>query len=206
VKVTDCYFELGYNAFEIKAGQGELGREVNIPVHDVLFSDSKVINGHGVAIASEMAGGYFNITYRNLFLNGTLSHEPESNSSQSGMRIKGRRGTGGTAKKILIENIEAVDQKYGFLVDMFKGDEDPSDPSDPRTPVIQDVTVRNLRLEGALERAGKLSVIPESPLRGLRLENIKVSNYEKGWSCKGEIYGSAKDLSPPLPDGCLVEE
>lgn len=81
--------------------------------------------------------------------------------------------------------------------------------------MIRNVVMRNVNIDGVQRYAGVIAGLPEAPLDGLVLENVHLKNVKKGgWECKkfkecnwkggGCAYGSVRDVTPAVPDGCVL--
>jgi polygalacturonase len=68
--VRDSIIDAADDALCIKSGADWLGRHVNRPTANVLFTNIEVRNGHGLTLGSDCSGGASNITWRSIFMNG----------------------------------------------------------------------------------------------------------------------------------------
>src|SRR5215212_7771939 len=104
-----------------------------------------------------MSGGARNILAENLTADGT----------DAGVRIKTRRGRGGTIENIVYRNVSIKNiQKQAITIDMFYdvGNNPEVDQSGPDgIPAIRDVTIENLHCEGAA-KAIVIRGLPEAPI------------------------------------------
>ena len=70
------------------SGDADEGREVNAPTSDILVRDMELVHGDGMVFTSAMAGGYRNITLRNILLDGSAHRG--SGKMMRGMRLKAK--------------------------------------------------------------------------------------------------------------------
>jgi hypothetical protein len=48
-------------------------------------------------------------------------------------------------------------------------------PVTPNTPMIRDIQLSNITCDGATKRAGEIAGLPESPIDGVTLENVRIT-------------------------------
>ena len=229
--VRDSVIDAADDALCIKSGADFLGRAVNRPTENVLFTNIEVRNGHGLTLGSDCSGGARNITWRHIFLNGrgptctvggvhTCGNGIGRGAGPSGPHWKTGRGRGGTWRDIMWDDI------YGDTVlnaVAFSGGNYIAAPptNATATPKIINVTVQNLRLTNVAGGYQGISTLRESPIQGLHLKNISFT-MAKGsrlppWTCVADCTGPARgqgcttglfatgtvqDVAPPLPREC----
>jgi polygalacturonase len=177
--VYNCRFDVGDDAICIKSGKDEYGRKRGRPTEDVVIADNIVYHGHGgFTVGSEMSGGVRNILVERCTFLGT----------DVGLRFKTTRGRGGVVEKIWIRDVQMKDiptDAIGF--NMYYGGEAPTDVADtgevaPRpavavsegTPQFRDIALTRILCRGA-DRAVMLEGLPEMPLRGIVLDDVRIS-------------------------------
>lgn len=160
----------------IKSGRDEEGRAVGIPCENVRITDCIFNSGFGVAIGSEMSGGVRNVLVRDCEFNDTFSVGT----------VKAPRGRGNIIENITYENIKhrnfCTDHKDcrwfrgAIYVDQFYSHEtfdvDAAEPVNEGTAIIRDITFKDIELETVGGNAIYLAGLPESPLRGITLDNV----------------------------------
>ncbi len=183
--VVNCLFDAGDDAICIKSGKDEEGRRRGEPCQNVIVKDNVVLHGHGgFVVGSEMSGGVKNIYVDNCTFLGT----------DVGLRFKSRRGRGGVVENIHISNINMINiPAEAILFDLFYGgksalestadDEKDKAPVIPpvteETPSFRDIYINNVTCKGS-GRAVFFNGIPEMPIKNINIDNIIVTDAEKG--------------------------
>jgi len=169
VRIADCYIDTGDDGIVLKSGKDADGRRVNRPTENVSIANCTVHRAHGaVTLGSETAGGIRNVVAENITCRGTAI----------GVRIKSRRGRGGTVEDVRFNNwtMEDVGEAINVATDYLMEGEKQSgvEPVSERTPVF-----RNIAINGMTVRGAKLAIdivgLPEMPISGLRISDIVVS-------------------------------
>jgi polygalacturonase len=177
VVVTHCRFDVGDDAICIKSGKDEYGRKRGRATEEAIITENVVLHGHGgVTIGSEMSGGVRNVLVERCTFLGT----------DVGLRFKTTRGRGGVVEKIWIRDVQMKDiptDAIGF--NMYYGGEAPTDsggrgaarpamPVNDGTPQFRDIVLSRIICRGA-ERAVMLEGLPEMPIRGIVLDDVRIS-------------------------------
>ena len=163
----------------IKSGQDAEGRRVGIPSENIRISNCRFLSGFGVAVGSEMSGGVRHVLVQDCTFTDTFSVAS----------VKNRRGRGNCIEDVLYEDLVFVNTKTdqqdtkwfrgGIYVDQFYGcepfDDAAEEPVDEGTPVIRNITFRNIQADTAVSSAIYLVGLPEQPLENIRLENVQAS-------------------------------
>jgi polygalacturonase len=184
VLIEKCAFDTGDDCVTLKSGRDRDGRRVGKPTENVIVRDCTFKNGHGtVVIGSEMSGGVRNVLAENLTADGT----------DAGVRIKTRRGRGGTIENVVYRNLTLKNiQKQAITIDMFYdvGNNPDVEQSGPDTvPAIRNVTIENLSCDGAAT-AIVLRGLPESPVAGVQMRDVTITG-----AGKGTTISDTRDLS-----------
>lgn len=178
VIVHNCRFDVGDDAICIKSGKDEYGRKRGRPTEDVIITDCTVYHGHGgFTVGSEMSGGVRNILVERCTFLGT----------DVGLRFKTTRGRGGVVEKIWVRDVQMKDiptDAIGF--NMYYGGEAPTEAGDKAgasrpsmpvnegTPQFRDIVLSRILCRGA-DRAVMLEGLPEMPIRGIVLDDVRIS-------------------------------
>jgi polygalacturonase len=179
VVVQNCRFDVGDDAICVKSGKDEYGRRRGRPTEDMVVVDNVVYHGHGgFTIGSEMSGGVRNVLVERCTFLGT----------DVGLRFKTARGRGGVVERIWVRDVQMKDiptDAIGF--NMYYGGEAPTDPAgseatgsrppkpvDEGTPQFRDIVLSRITCRGA-DRAVMLEGLPEMPIRGIVLEDVRIS-------------------------------
>lgn len=173
VRITHCYIDVGDDCVTIKAGKE--GRSTSGPCENIVVSHCTMVRGHGgVVIGSEMSGGVRSVLVSNCVFEGT----------DRGIRIKTRRGRGGTVEDIRVSNVMmrrvscplTINAYYRCGIEdehrAYASDQSPL-PVDARTP-----RVRNIHLSQVTAReivgpaSGFLLGLPEMPIEDVTLDDV----------------------------------
>lgn len=161
----------------IKSGRDAEGRKVGIPSQNIRITNCTFQSGFGVAVGSEMSGGVKNV----------LVQDCKFKDVYSIASIKAPRGRGGVIEQICYEDCvlqnhstEHQDCEWfrgALYIDQFYShvtfNPAQEEPFGEGTAVIRDICFRNMTLETSSGNAIFFAGLPESPLRNIRLENIR---------------------------------
>jgi polygalacturonase len=170
--VEGCDIECDDDAICLKAGRDADGLRVNRPTENVVIRNCRVGHAAGlVCFGSETAGGIRNIR---------ISNCRAENGCGEVVRFKTRMGRGGVVEDVVYENIQADGARavFNFNMDAFATTWLPEQfrapaPADKATPIFRNITVRNLTAKNC-NAVGHMVGLSESPLRGVRFENVEV--------------------------------
>jgi len=169
VRIANCYIDTGDDGIVLKSGKDADGRRVNRPTENVSIANCTVHHAHGaVTLGSETAGGIRNVVADNITCRETAI----------GVRIKSRRGRGGTVEDVRFNNwtMEDVGEAINVTTDYLMEGEKKSaeEPVSERTPVF-----RNIAISGMTIQRAKLAIdivgLPEMPVTGLRISDVIAS-------------------------------
>ncbi len=190
VLVSGCTIDVGDDCIAIKSGTEDT-RERR-PCERITIRDCTFIHGHGgVVMGSEMSGGIRNVVISNCVFCET----------DRGIRIKTRRGRGGSVEGIRISDLIMDQVMCPFVVNMYYfcgaggklprvRDKAPY-PVDGGTPSIGGVSISNVRAVGCSACAGFLYGLPESPITGVSFRDVTV-----------EMGGGGEPEAPAMMDNC----
>ena len=196
VVVENSLVEVGDDGIALKSGSGISGIRDGIPSENVTIRGCHVKWAHGGAvIGSETAAGIHNIHVEDCFFDGT----------DRGIRIKTRRGRGGSIHDLFFKNIRMVDNLCPFVINMFYkcGATDmklfslSSLPVTEETPEIYGVHIDSCTATGCLSSAGMIVGLPERPVAGVEIHNSVFSVADKN---NREISESDMYKGIPTPE------
>jgi polygalacturonase len=167
VRISDCYIDTGDDGIVLKSGKDGDGRRVNRPTENVAISNCTVRHAHGaVVIGSETAGSIRNIVASNITAIDT----------ETGIRLKSRRGRGGTVEDIRFDNWTMENVGEGIVVtsSYVMGGESAAreEPVSERTPVFRNIAISHVTIRGAKKKVVDIDGLPEMPITGLRLTDV----------------------------------
>lgn len=180
VLISGCDIACDDDGICLKSGRDADGLRVNRVTENVEIEHCHV--GHAgamVAFGSETSGGIRHVKIHDC---------RADNGCSDVVRFKTRMGRGGTVEDVIYENIEAqnVRQVFNFNMDAFGTTWLPEQfreppPADKGTPIFRNITVRNLKATNCAI-AGHMVGLTESPIDGLKLENVEIENAETGFT------------------------
>lgn len=179
VRISDCYVSVGDDCITIKSGTEHERPDRSAPCRDITITNCTLERGHGgVVIGSEMSGGVKNVVISNCVLIGT----------DRGIRIKSRRGRGGTIEDIRVSNLIMDGVLCPFTMNLYyhigeRGNVDISDKS-PRsvndgTPRLRRIHFSHITAREVKHAAGFLYGLAEMPLEDITLSDISISISEE---------------------------
>jgi polygalacturonase len=139
------------------------------PSRDITITDCTFLHGHGLSIGSEIAGGAQNITAERIHFEGT----------DNGIRIKANRDRGNDVSHLTFRDIDMKDVKNALIISEYypkvlPPDGEAAQPVTRLTPHFHDITLENVTATGSAV-AGAIVGLPESPVTGVVLRNVKIS-------------------------------
>lgn len=166
VLIEHTTIDTGDDNVAIKSGLVERG-DPDVPSTDITIRDCTFLNGHGLSIGSETAGGVRNVTVERVTFHGT----------RQGIRIKSARGRGNdignfTYRDITMEDVETPIQITAYYTG--HSNSDTAQPITEHTPRFHDIDIENLTATGA-KQAALIMGLPESPIENLTLKNVHIS-------------------------------
>jgi hypothetical protein len=166
VRIDDDSIDTGDDGIAIKSGKDADGLRVNRPSEDVTITNCTVHHAHGaVTLGSETSGGIRNVVASNITADGT----------ENGIRIKSRRGRGGTVENVRFDNWTMQNVGTGIVVTSFytmggEGATAPQ-PASITTPTFRDIAISHVIMQHA-KFAVDIEGLPEMPIAGLRLTDV----------------------------------
>ncbi|WP_462412855.1 glycoside hydrolase family 28 protein [Neobacillus sp. Marseille-QA0830] len=203
VLVENCITSCNDDSICIKSGRDYDGLRVNRPCYDITVQNCEIRSGFGVTIGSEVSGGVYDITLKNLRYHGT----------DCGFRIKSAVTRSGYIKNVLVDGLEMVNVKYlfhlylnwnpaysycelpkdytGEIPKHWKTLTEPLPEGSPKT-TVSDITIQNVKAYNesgydGISRAFHIEGFEDTPIEGLTFKNMSLSckeygviNYTKG--------------------------
>jgi len=175
VRISDCYVSVGDDCITIKAGTQHELPDRRASCRDIAITNCTLERGHGgVVIGSEMSGGVQNVVISNCVLIGT----------DRGIRLKSRRGRGGTVEHVRVSNLVMEGVLCPFTMNLYyhcgaRGDVTVSDksarPVDEGTPTFRHIHFSHISATGVNTAAAFLYGLAEMPLDDISFIDVRVS-------------------------------
>jgi polygalacturonase len=174
VRISDCHIDVGDDCIAIKAGS-ELSLD-RVACENITITNCTMVHGHGgVVIGSEMSGGVRGVVISNCVFEGT----------DRGIRIKSRRGRGGTVADVRVTNIVMDGVMCPIVINPFYfcgpdgklpivSDRTPQAVSSG-TPRFRRIHLAHITATNVQSCAAWVAGLPEAPLEDLTLDDVVVS-------------------------------
>lgn len=174
ITIEGCLLDVGDDAITLKSGSGQDGLRINKPTRHVVARHCRILASHGgIAIGSETAGGIENVLVSDCVFDGT----------QRAIRLKSRRGRGGTIKNITLRNLTmngcwcpiVISQYFAPGVLAQEREVTLSEQPQPitaMTPHIRDIHIENVVATGVRSSAAFIVGLPEMPI-----ENVSITHF-----------------------------
>jgi len=139
------------------------------PSRNITITDCTFLHGHGLSIGSEIAGGAQNIRAERIHFEGT----------DNGIRVKANRDRGNDVGHFLFRDIDMKNVKNAIIISEYYPKVLPPAAEAPQpvtrlTPRFHDIVLENVTATGS-DVAGVIVGLPESPIPGVVLRNVKIS-------------------------------
>lgn len=182
VVIDHVFADVGDDDVAIKSGAiNSTGPDS--PSRNITIIDCTFLHGHGLSIGSELAGGAQNIRAERIHFDGT----------DNGIRIKANRDRGNDVSHLIFRDIEMTNVKNALIISEYypkvlPPEGEAAQPVTRLTPHFHDITFENVAATG-VESAGVIAGLPEAPIAGVVLRNVKISA-QKGMAIGyAEVYG-----------------
>jgi polygalacturonase len=168
VRISHLFADVGDDDIAIKSGAaGSPGPDE--PSRDITITDCTFLHGHGLSVGSEVAGGAKNIRAEHIHFEGT----------DNGIRVKANRDRGADVGPLSFRDIDMKDVKNALIISEYYPKILPSDqvsaqPVTRLTPHFHDITIENVTATGSAS-AGAIVGLPEAPITGVVLHNVRIS-------------------------------
>ena len=139
------------------------------PTRDITITDCTFKHGHGLSVGSELAGGVQNVHAERIHFEGT----------DNGIRVKANRDRGNDVSHLFFKDIDMKNVKNALIISEYYPKVLPSDGESAQavtrlTPHFHDITLQNVTAVGSTS-AGAIVGLPEAPIRGIVLHNVKIA-------------------------------
>jgi polygalacturonase len=170
VLITKCRIDVGDDNVAIKSGKKLAERE--FACEEITVTDCTFLHGHGMSIGSETAGGVRNVTVKNCTFENT----------ENGIRIKSRRGKGGTVQDVSYSDITMKNVHTAISIACYYQDsskdkfpkDDPAQPVTETTPIFRNIHISNVTATSTKD-GGLIVGLPESVVSNVVLENVRIT-------------------------------
>lgn len=174
VRISNCNIDVGDDCIAIKSGTEDA--DELIVCENITITNCTMVHGHGgVVLGSEMSGGIRNVVISNCVFQDT----------DRGIRLKSRRGRGGTIEDIRVSNIVMDNVFSPFILNLYyfcgpRGKEkyvwDKNlYPVTDETPTFRRIHFANITARNVQASAGFLYGLAENYLSEITFENIDIS-------------------------------
>lgn len=182
VSIIDSLVDVGDDCIALKSGSGSVGMAEARPTRDVHIRGCRFLNGHGgVVIGSETAGGVEKVRVSDCVFLG----------SDRGIRIKSRRGRGGTVQDLEFRDLTMEGVLAPITINLYyncgaRPEEaerlfsTTPQPADALTPRFRDIRITGLSARGCRASAGFVAGLPEAKVEGLELEHCSIELASEG--------------------------
>ncbi|MDP4097841.1 glycoside hydrolase family 28 protein [Paenibacillus sp. P96] len=177
VRISNCSIDVGDDCIAIKSGTEDT--EERIACENITITNCTMVHGHGgVVLGSEMSGGIRNVTISNCVFQQT----------DRGIRLKSRRGRGGTIEDIRVTNIVMDQVICPFILnlyyfcgprgkDKYVWDKNPY-PVTEETPCFRRIHFDHITARNVHASAGFLYGLAEQYISDITFTNIDISMAE----------------------------
>jgi len=169
VHIDHLFADVGDDDIAIKSGAiGSPGPDD--PSRDITITDCTFLHGHGLSVGSEIAGGAQNIVAERIHFVGT----------DNGIRVKANRDRGNDVSHLTFRDIDMKDVKNALIISEYypkvlPPDGEAAQPITRLTPHFHDIELDNVTATGSTS-AGAIVGLPEAPVSGVILNNVKIGS------------------------------
>ncbi|KJZ21278.1 polygalacturonase PglA [Loktanella sp. S4079] len=176
-QVVGLRITVGDDCIAVKSGKRRQGENNHLaPTTGLNIRNCLMERGHGaVVLGSEMSGDITDVAISRCSFIGT----------DRGVRIKTRRGRGGKVARIALDMVHMEGVATPLAVNAFYfcdpdgrseavQSREPA-PVDETTPLITDISLKNVMAKGVQHAAAALLGLPEAPISGISIDGFWVS-------------------------------
>jgi polygalacturonase len=183
VVIDHVFSDVGDDNIAIKSGPSN-SPGPDDPTRDITITDCTFKHGHGLSIGSELAGGVQNVHAERIHFEGT----------DNGIRVKANRDRGNDVGHLSFKDIDMKDVKNALIISEYYPKVLPPDAEAPQpvtrlTPHFHDITIENVTATGSAS-AGAIVGLPEAPVTGVVLHNVKIGAQQGLTIAYAEVSGS----------------
>lgn len=195
VLIEDCDIRTGDDGVVFKSGWDEPGQRFGMPTVNVTVRNlvGQAPKGCCACVGSETSGGIADITVQNSTCLG---------GSRFAYGVKTA-----TCRGAYIRNVSFVDctltsgnfSQYGIWTSTAYGDPNPVGSNASATPIITDISFRNVRVAAGDKisgGAGQFQGPTTLPITGIELTDVVLTGAQ-GWQCNDGVQGSSQNVQPP---------
>ena len=174
VNILNCYIDVGDDCIAIKSGTEDTADRR--PCERIVITGCHFLHGHGgVVLGSEMSGGIHDV-----LVSGCVFHQTDR-----GIRLKTRRGRGGSVSGVRANNLmmDGVMCPFVFNMYYFCG-KDGKTPyvadknalaADEKTPELSDVSITGVSVKNCTACAGYFYGLPESKVKSITISDVNIA-------------------------------
>ncbi len=174
VRISNCQIDVGDDCIAIKAGTEDT--KARVSCENITITNCQMIHGHGgVVLGSEMSGDIRNVTISNCTFQDT----------DRGIRLKSRRGRGGTIEDIRVSNLVMENVSCPFILnlyyfcgprgkDKYVWDKAPY-PITDETPMFRRIHFADITARNVHAAAGFIYGLTEQPVSEITFHDISIS-------------------------------
>lgn len=198
VRIADCLVDVGDDCITLKSGTEDT--PVKMPCENITITNCNMVHGHGgVVIGSEMSGGVRNVVISNCVFQDT----------DRGIRVKTRRGRGGSMESILISNVIMDRVMCPFVFNMYyrcgmnggSYKDKFAHEADNSTPSIRNIQIQGCMVTEASAAAGFFYGLPEMPVENVVISDCSIGMKEEA---EGGYPGMMEDIPKMSQEGVFM--
>jgi len=171
VRIDHVLVDVGDDNIAIKSGMPD-SPGPDDPSRNITITDCTFLHGHGMSLGSELAGGAMNIRAERIHFEGT----------NNGIHVKVNRNRGNDIGPLFFRDIDMKDVLYAVNIGDYYAvaekvlppDGEAAQPVTRLTPRLHNITIENVTATGS-RWAGVIVGLPEAPITGVVLRNIRIS-------------------------------
>lgn len=196
VVIDHVFADVGDDDVAIKSG------EINSPgpddpSRDITITDCTFLHGHGLSTGSEIAGGAQNIRAERIHFEGT----------DNGIRVKANRDRGNDVSHLVFRDIDMKNVKNAVIISEYypkvlPPEGETAQPITRLTPHFHDIVLENVTATGG-ENAGAIVGLPEAPVLGVVLRNVKISAQNGMIVGYADVNGTGFEVKAAAGEGIL---
>ena len=193
VRILDCTIDVGDDCIAIKSGTENTPNRQ--PCERIVIANCHFLHGHGgVVLGSEMSGDV-----RNVVVSSCVFYETDR-----GIRLKTRRGRGGTVEGIQLNNLVMERVMCPFVFNMYYSCgtdmamrhvwEKTPYPVTEGTPCLRDVSISGVRARECTACAGFFYGLAEMPVEGVSMQDVVVEMAADGKPGRPAMMSGLDDM------------